>query len=1234
MILDMTKITVTIRRLMLLSAVMLLTAGQLMAANAKRSVPQVTETVTVSENLDYTVTSSTPFGDAGIVNIANTDHAVLILSAVKPSAAIKLLASHVQINGAKAVNNSNCQVKLYNRGCIILPYGNATKPLTVYSEQNFEGESCNDFGLENSGGYMNTLTEAKLNNKIRSFRLKRGYMVTFSTLGSGRGYSRCFIAADNDLEVKELPAVLDQKITSYRVFKWYDTGKQQLAAADGNTDACGKLNVTSTYNWGTTTDMSPDVENVPHHIYENYPSPSALGACTTSPHMKTNNEPMNTADDPKGKTESVEQVLANWEDLMRTGMRLCSPSSWDGSDYTNGTGYIKRFIDSIDARGWRCDIIDLHCYWPESNFGTIKNWTNSTGRPVWISEWVWGASWNSNGAFASGVTEAQNAAALKRICPVLNANDCIERYYYWNGERDPSRLIVNGTLTEAGQYYSTINSGVGYNGKYDFVPTTPPMYAPSKFKKSLVDGKIRLTWYDSNGEYNQLMEVQKKDETGAWVVLATIEQKESAASYTYTIDSSDEDVEYRVHVTDLNGKDYYTNDAVVAGDMVEIDGKNLYVGGNMLLNSDFDLGFTGWTNGKGTALGEPQFQVVPDGGFGGGAYLQAHGSKAQDDEASLLQLFDVEAGRYYLFSAGVKNLPGTYSRVSLTADGKTESKEVLRLSQATTWETQSKAFNTETYTKVMLSMRWLAAKAQVDKVALRPLFDTREAAIADAIAQLRKQAEQQKTYFSAYEMLNNDLTTKLAAVTTTDDAAMSAIETALAKHLKAIGYVAVLDSLNQVNTVIAQQKCAYYDEVMAALKKATDATTAEDMMAAVDETRQLLDTYMDFTNAATQPQNPSFATASGWETKVGSYTGGDQRTNTVGGKTCWNAWWGIAKAENPDATMEIRQTVSNLAEGFYVLECKATTEHFCLSDQHGYIKSGDQTVVTPNLSYDYFDLPVDNIWQTLTTTPVYVAEGGEVTIGFVGSKNGATDGKYHTFGSANATGDNREGWWCATDFVLKYHPVFSLTTTPNQWTALCLPYITRSGQGTTLYQVAGVTSDFQSICVEPIDSTKACEPCLYLSETATPTLYTYGANGGSTGLYGNGGLRGYPVAQTTKVPNNTFYLKDGQWERYVRASGVEQPAYGPYTAYLLRFSSSLSNIAIVEDWNGLTIPINGVSDEDKEALTNAIVAPQVQLGVTDGLYSIDGRSVGTQGRLTKGIYIKVVNGSARKVVVR
>jgi len=1013
-------------RISLMSIVLFLTMG-MMAANTKTSTSTVSTLVTLTKNVDFQITGTTPFTNEGMVNIVNTDHAVLILARIKPSVAISKWLSNVQINGVEAVNGSNCQVKLYNRGCIIMPYSKDVRPLTVYAEQRYQGESCDDFGLENSGGYMNTLTEGKLNNRIRSFKLKRGYMVTFSTRASGRGYSRCFIAATADLEVPTLPAVLDKKITSYRIFKWYDTGKPQLAAAGGDNTACSALNVTSTYTWGKTSDMSPDVENVPHHIYENYPLPAELGTCTTSPHMKTNNEPMNTADDPKGKTEDVDAVLANWEDLMATGMRLCSPSSWDGSDYTNGTGYIKRFIDSIDARGWRCDIIDLHCYWPESNFNTIKNWTNSTGRPVWISEWVWGASWNNNGAFASGVTESQNAEALKRICPVLNNNDCIERYYYWNFERDPSKLYKNGNLTEAGKYYASISADLGYNGKYDFVPTTPPQYGPSRFtQKVLSTGKTRLTWRDSNGEFNQLMEVQMKNAQGLWVVLDTIPQKEAPAAYTYDIDNADESILYRVHLIDLNGKEYYTSNDLMLGDAFEIDGQIYYAGGNLLANGEFDLGFTDWMGGTGNPLSEPQFQVVGDGGYNGGPYLQSHLSGGANSASSVKKVVTLVPGQPYVFRLATCN-SGNYVKLFLSADGTAQTKQVAKTTNPSEWNVESFTFNADTYSCGILSFYALAAKAQIDAVQLRQLFPTREAAIADGLEKARLRAEAQKTHNTEYPVLNEDLTAQMEAITGTDAAAMAQAEEVLANHMAALAKMKELNVMDATLRAVEQRPCPDYEEMLGLLDRAKNATTAQEVLTSAAQLETLMQTNLSFSRSSKQPRSPSFANekSDGWQVKAGTYKGGDQRTATKFGKTCWNAWWSTT---DQNATMEICQTLTGLPEGYYQMECKATTEHFCISDQHGYLKSGDAVAVTQTLSKDYFDLPVSNVWDTLTTTPIYVEPKGSLTLGFVSSKNGAQIGRWHSFGNATATSDNREGWWCATDFVLKYHAIDDVTS--------------------------------------------------------------------------------------------------------------------------------------------------------------------------------------------------------------
>ena len=537
---------------LLLTVALLLTMGsECQAANIEKKTPQVTTTVTISGDWDYTITSSAPFGANGVVDITNTDHAVLILSGVRPSAARQLLSGHVKINGQQAVDGQNCQVKMYGQGTIVLPYGDTAQPLTVYSGQNFTGDAVSDFGLENSGGFMNTLTEAKLNNRIRSFKLKRGYMVTFSLRPGGYGYSRCFIAADGDLEMASLPDILDQKISSYRVFKWQDASKKALATADGNHTVCSALGATSTYTWGVGQDMLPDVESVPHHIHEGWPAIADLGKATWSPHMKTNNEPKNASDDSPC---DLNAILANWEALMATGMRLCSPSSWDGSDYWNGTGFLKEFFDSIDARGWRCDIIDLHGYWLLSNFQTnIPNWYNAVKRPVWVSEWVWGASWNTNGAFSGGVTEAQNAAEVKKICEYMNGLPYVERYFYWNNEADPSRVYKNDALTAAGEYYAAMDPGRGYNSSYEYVPKEPTVKAPVLTTVTAA-GKINLKWSEQYGELCQQMVLEYSSDGSSWQTAVSYGQQETPA--TYTLDPPMGDGQYRVRTTDYKGVEH------------------------------------------------------------------------------------------------------------------------------------------------------------------------------------------------------------------------------------------------------------------------------------------------------------------------------------------------------------------------------------------------------------------------------------------------------------------------------------------------------------------------------------------------------------------------------------------------------------------------------------------------------------------------------------------------------
>lgn len=520
--------------------------GNMSATNRKQTVTQVTDAVTLTDDVDYIITDDTPFTTAGSVNIENTEHAVVIIKSIKPSAVLKSWMNFIYINGQKAVDGTNCQVKMYNRGAIIFPYGEDFKPLTCYTEKNFQGESSNDYSEGSNGGFMKDLTTANLNNNFRSFKLKRGYMVTFALGRSGWGYSRCFIADQEDLEI-DLPANMSGRVSSYRLFKWHNAHKAGLAS-NGDYTANSAVNSCWCYDWGQGNASNlPDIEWVPNHIYEDWPSAATCGGVTGSCHMKTNNEPGNSADD---HPQSVDVVLDNWQNLMRTGMRLCSESSHDGS-----WSHLRAFIDSIDARGWRCDLLDLHCYWGSPSFNDFSGYYNSYGgRPIWISEWVWGASWNagnwsSGGIFAqapdgkdsfSAANQQKCYEGTKPILEILNASKYVERYAYWNSEADASKIYKDGQLSTLGKYYAKMNEGLGYNASIQKVPNVVylrPTDLTATYNKTL--GSCILKWNDPNGDMLDSMTVEcMRSGTSKYVWIGNVALKDvsakTGASYTFT----------------------------------------------------------------------------------------------------------------------------------------------------------------------------------------------------------------------------------------------------------------------------------------------------------------------------------------------------------------------------------------------------------------------------------------------------------------------------------------------------------------------------------------------------------------------------------------------------------------------------------------------------------------------------------------------------------------------------
>ena len=578
----------------------------LRAANGQTTVSMVTEDVVLTADEDYVINDSLPFAASGSVDIQNVSHAVLILKHVKPSVVLSRWMDRIHINGEPAVDGVNCQVRLYDRGAVIFPYGKDVRPLTCFVENGLAGDSCTDYTEGHDGGYMKTLTAERLNNGFRSFRLKRGYMVTFALGIGGWGYSRCFIADKEDLTV-DLPVAMSARVSSYRLFRWVYAHKAGLAS-DGNASHNAVLGSCWCYDWGTgNTSLLPDVEWVPNHIYEDWPSSAACGSRDGACNMKTNNEPGNKSDD---HPQTVDEVLANWQNLMRTGYRLLSETSHDGS-----WSHLQNFLDSIDARGWRCDAVDLHCYWATSSFygsdyGMDRFYTRY-GRPIWISEWVWGASWNNNGIFSSA-PDGKNSFSLanqqkclegtRPILEHLNACPYVERYSYWNAEALASRLLYKDTLSLLGQYYASMDEGIGYNADIQKVPnvvTLSPKNLTGKY--DYTTHTFTLTWTDPNGDMLDSIFVQRSVVGGgafqniARIPLADASSKDGA-SYSY-IDTPEVGTDYYRICVYAAGKSTVKYSNTIKVSVVDSETQWIDISDSVMVNPGFDIQ-TSWTTGN------------------------------------------------------------------------------------------------------------------------------------------------------------------------------------------------------------------------------------------------------------------------------------------------------------------------------------------------------------------------------------------------------------------------------------------------------------------------------------------------------------------------------------------------------------------------------------------------------------------------------------------------------------
>ena len=154
-------------------------------------------------------------------------------------------------------------------------------------------------------------------NHVRSFRLKRGFSCTMANAPDGTGYSRVFMADNEDLVVDEMPEGLD--FASFiRVCRHDWVGKKGFAGGEWPA-------ITRSawfYDWGAGAASTADYEYVPMRHNRWWDSWENIGSRTATSSVLGFNEPDHADQSDLG----TDIVIDLWPEMMKSGLRIGSPA--------------------------------------------------------------------------------------------------------------------------------------------------------------------------------------------------------------------------------------------------------------------------------------------------------------------------------------------------------------------------------------------------------------------------------------------------------------------------------------------------------------------------------------------------------------------------------------------------------------------------------------------------------------------------------------------------------------------------------------------------------------------------------------------------------------------------------------------------------------------------------------------------------------------------------------------
>ena len=346
----------------------------------------------------------------------------------------------------------------YQNGSIIRPHNDNSSYLTVFSENNFNGEFGNIFSND---VYLDESIPNGLNNDISSFILKKGYMATFAENNDGTGDSKVFIASEEDIIIDELSEYLNNKISFIRVLPWNWVSKK------GTAGDIQYINNDWFYKWSNNGYSDLDREYTPmawgKGAADDDNDIEIIKNKYKSTHLLAFNEP----DDCNGQSGQygnmcvVDTSLTYYKNLLKSGVRMVSPACRQDAVFD----WLNEFNSKAVDENIRIDVIAVHWYdWgsnpqnspnanPQDVFNRFVNYVESVhqtyGLPIWITEF------NAN----RHRNEWVHRQFLQLALPYLEETDYIERYAFFPPTTQVANFFDdNNNFTQIGEFYNNFNS--------------------------------------------------------------------------------------------------------------------------------------------------------------------------------------------------------------------------------------------------------------------------------------------------------------------------------------------------------------------------------------------------------------------------------------------------------------------------------------------------------------------------------------------------------------------------------------------------------------------------------------------------------------------------------------------------------------------------------------------------------------------------------------------------------